>query len=129
MAIESRVTTLELIAKKTTGVPAPIVYRYDTTSDNEIGAPYICMSFTHGKRLSEMWYQQPIPADREELRLKSLARLARLMDQLAHLSFPKIGSLMKDDVGDVVVGPAFDYASGAPSRVIAKGPYDSLAEF
>lgn len=39
-AIRSQVITLRLIKCQTT-IPVPEIYGFDTTCDNEIGAPYI----------------------------------------------------------------------------------------
>ena len=128
MAMKSQVTTLRLLAEETS-VPVPSIYHFDTTSDNEIGAPYICMSFVHGKMLLEVWFDQTLPTPLDERRLRTLRDVGFCMAELDKFSFAKIGSLLEDDNGELIVGPCYEYAGGVPARVASTGPYDTAAEF
>ncbi|AEO67161.1 uncharacterized protein THITE_14102, partial [Thermothielavioides terrestris NRRL 8126] len=111
-ALKSQVATLRLI-RRSTSIPVPEVYGWDPTSDNEIGAPYVCMSFLPGKRVSDIWFDDSGPLPRDELRRAILANLARTMAQFSELRFDKLGSVNGD----------------GSLRVEASGPYTSASEY
>ncbi|RYC80709.1 hypothetical protein BFJ63_vAg16406 [Fusarium oxysporum f. sp. narcissi] len=129
-AMESQVATMRLIRNKTT-IPVPEVYALDTTDNNEIGAPYICMSFIPGKPVSEVWFDHSGTVPREELRLRILANLSRTMAQFSCLAFDQMGSIMEDGSGANVIGPFYDWHEGEDGRlhVAASGPLDSTSDF
>jgi hypothetical protein len=104
-ALDSQVATMRLIRNKT-NIPVPEIFAYDTTANNEIGAPYICMSFIPGKRVSEIWFKDPTSGalSREEFRLRILTDMAQTMTQFSSLTFDKIGSIMEDGSGSMVIG-------------------------
>lgn len=112
-AMESQVATMHLIRNKTT-IPVPEIYALDTTSDNEIGAPYICMSFLPGKPVSEVWFGGPSGTlSQEELRLRILASLSGAMAQFSCLpAFSKMGSVINDrdpeSGSTTVIDPLYD---------------------
>ncbi|KAL1857459.1 hypothetical protein VTK73DRAFT_8082 [Phialemonium thermophilum] len=129
-AMESQVTTMRLIRSRTT-LPVPEVYAFDATIDNEIGAPYICMSFLPGVPVSEVWFHDMAPAPRDALRLRILGSLAHQMAQLHGLVFDKMGSIFMDGSDLVTVGPLFDWleAEDGCLHVTESGPFDSTAGF
>ncbi|KAH6954057.1 kinase-like domain-containing protein, partial [Ilyonectria sp. MPI-CAGE-AT-0026] len=112
-AMESQVATMRLIRNKTT-IPVPEIYALDTTDNNEISAPYICMSFIPGKTLSEVWFDHSGTVPREELRHRILTSLSRTMAQFSCLAFDQMGSIMTDGSGAIVA---------------ASGPFDSTSGF
>jgi aminoglycoside phosphotransferase (APT) family kinase protein len=61
----SQVHTMRFIREKTT-IPLPEVYAFDTTSENEIGVPYIVMSFIDGSTVRSMWFDKTGPTPLEE---------------------------------------------------------------
>ncbi|KAI8627058.1 hypothetical protein F5Y19DRAFT_444198 [Xylariaceae sp. FL1651] len=73
--MESQVATIRLIRSKTT-VPVPDIYALNTSVDNEIGAPYICVSFISGKPVSEVWFDYSGILLCDEFRLRILAGLS-----------------------------------------------------
>lgn len=127
-ALESQVATIRLIRKHTTA-PVPEVYNLDTTTDNEIGAPYMWMSFVPGTPVSHVWFDGIPTMPREELRLRILASLAQHMAKFSRLpAFDKIGSVMEHEDGTNFIDPAYDWKENADGsvQVEASGPYDSI---
>ncbi|KAK0732190.1 kinase-like domain-containing protein, partial [Lasiosphaeris hirsuta] len=107
-AMASQVSTLRLIAAKTK-IPVPRVYDYDTTKDNVIGAPYMCMSFIPGRVLTEVWDDPELATPLEERRRRVLEALARSLAELAQLGgFNQIGSLQQGDGGEIIEAGPFD---------------------
>ncbi|KAF4458869.1 hypothetical protein FALBO_14385 [Fusarium albosuccineum] len=129
-ALESQAATMRLIRSKT-AIPVPDIYALDTTHINEIGAPYMCMSFMPGKRVSDVWFDQSGTLPREELRLRILTSLARTMAQFSCLVFDKMGSIMADGSGSTVIGPLFDWEEEEDGRlqITASGPFNSTSAF
>ena len=79
-----------------TDLPVPRLLSYDTTMDNEIGAPYIVMSFLAGRTLEEAWPQQEdedfeVTESRRMTMLQSLAKTMRLLEPTV---FPRYGALL-----------------------------------
>ncbi|KAI5359095.1 putative aminoglycoside phosphotransferase, protein kinase-like domain superfamily [Septoria linicola] len=81
-----------------TDLPIPRLIDYDTTMDNEIGAPFIVMSFLSGKPIEEAWPQQEgedfaVTDARRQTILQSLAKTMRLLEPTV---FPRFGALLFD---------------------------------
>lgn len=129
-AMESQVATMRLIRNKTR-IPVPEIYALDTTDNNEIGAPYLCMSFIPGKPVSEVWFDDLDTLAREELRLRILASLSRTMAQFSCLAFDKMGSIMNDGSGSTIIGPLYDWheKENGGLQVAVSGPFDSISAF
>ncbi|KAF4451762.1 hypothetical protein F53441_5296 [Fusarium austroafricanum] len=128
--MESQAATMRLIRSKTT-IPVPEIYALDTTDNNEIGAPYLCMSFIHGKTVSEVWLGHLGALPQEELRLRILKSLSRTMAQFSCLTFDKMGSIMEDGSGSTIIGPLYDWHENEDGslQVAASGPFDSTSAF
>ncbi|KAK0737238.1 kinase-like domain-containing protein [Apiosordaria backusii] len=110
-ALESQVATLRVIRKKTS-LPVPEVYSHDTTSKNEIGAPYICMSFMPGQPAYKLWFspqKSRRKLTREQLRLNILTSVANAMAKLSSLTFDKMGSIQDDGLGGTTLGPCYEW--------------------
>ncbi|KAF5018595.1 hypothetical protein F66182_9424 [Fusarium sp. NRRL 66182] len=129
-AMESQVATMRFIRNKTT-IPVPEIYALDTTNNNEIDAPYLCMSFIPGKTVSEVWFDDLGTLPREELRLRILTSLSRTMAQFSCLAFDKMGSIMEDGSGSTIIGPLYDWHEKEDGglQVAASGPFDSISAF
>jgi aminoglycoside phosphotransferase (APT) family kinase protein len=106
-AFTSQVFTMRFIRKETT-IPIPEVYAFDTTVANEIGAPYILMSFIPGFTVGSLWFDQTGPTPLEERRLRTLDSVAKAMAQLQKFRFDKIGALQSHP------GPSADIATVGP---------------
>lgn len=72
-ALESQVCTLKYI-KAHTSIPVPEIFHYDTTANNEIGAPYIAMSYISGRTVSQLWFEDSGATPLEERRKNILKR-------------------------------------------------------
>ena len=129
-AMESQVATLRLIASMT-AIPVPQVYAFDTSTSNQIGAPYFCMSFVPGQTLATAWFDTTLPTPLEGRRLRALTALSQCLAQLAQFSFPKIGSIHKGEDGDLTIGPCYDWKEKEDGTfcIVASGPYDTAAEY
>lgn len=129
--LESQVSTMRLI-RRTTSIPVPEVHGLDTTSNNAIGAPYVCMSFLPGQTVSEIWFDDSDAEAREKRRLSILANLAKTMAEFSRLQFDKLGSVMEDETGAIHVGPAYDWHENDDGTLrieVLGGPYNSASEY
>ncbi|KAI1188728.1 kinase-like domain-containing protein [Nemania serpens] len=129
-AMESEVATMRLIRSKTT-IPVPEIYAVDTSINNEIGAPYICMSFIPGKPVSNVWFDYSGSLPRDEFRLRILTSLSRIMAQFSCFSFDQMGSIMKSGSASTVIGPSYDWdeQEDGSLQITTSGPYDSTSAF
>ncbi|KAK1764834.1 hypothetical protein QBC33DRAFT_546159 [Phialemonium atrogriseum] len=125
-ALESQATVMRLIARKTS-VPVPAVYAFDTSSNNEISAPYICTSFIPGETVSKVWFDETGPIPLEDRRLRILESTSRAIAQLSHFSFEKIGSPYEEVDGSLTLDPCYDWHENDDGNVciVGTGPYDS----
>lgn len=130
-ALESHVYTLQYI-KAHTIIPVPEILHYDTTANNEIGAPYIAMSYISGRTVSRLWFEDSGPTPLEERRQNILRQLAKSISQLNMYRFDKIGSLIPNDLGDGhQIGPCFDFeeADDESLRITSSGPHPDTISF
>lgn len=130
-SMKSQVATMRLIREKT-AFPVPEVYHLDVTSDNEISAPYVCMSFVPGKRVSNVWHSRPgVPnASLQLLRRNILVSVAKAMAELSALSFDSLGSIQGGEAmsGSPLIGPIYQYRELPDSSQVylnAYGPFKS----
>ena len=91
-ALESQIMTMRLIRNETT-IPVPEIYGFDASQANELGAPYLVMSFIPGSTVAKLWFDQDGPTLLEERRRRVLDTVAEAMSQLRKFQFKKIGSL------------------------------------
>lgn len=128
----SQALTMRFI-KKETATPIPEVHYFDTTSENEIGAPYMVMSFVPGFPASELWFDQTGPTSLEERRLRTMDSLAKAMTQLQKLQFDKMGSLQfnnESPKGTPTIGPCYRWDQGAQENEDGKQKVlTGIAEF
>ncbi|KAK9349748.1 hypothetical protein V1523DRAFT_399861 [Lipomyces doorenjongii] len=138
-SLVSQALTLRLIRKET-AVPVPDVYAFDISCTNEIGAPYILMSFINGHTVCSKWFDRTGPTALEDRRLRTLDTLAQAMSQLQKFQFDKIGSLEFDNgtVGNsITIGPCYrwdegilgDEDYGKDLRVQEFGPFESSKSY
>ncbi|KAL7804899.1 kinase-like domain-containing protein [Trichoderma aethiopicum] len=129
-AMESQVATMRLIRNKT-NIPVPEIYAFDTTADNEIGAPFLCMSFLPGRTVSQLWFDDSGALPLEELRLRILTSVSQAMTQLSCLEFDTMGAIMEDESGAVVVGPLYDCDEQEDGSIkyTSSGPFRSTSAF
>ena len=138
----SQALTMRLLSKETT-IPIPEVYAFDAASTNEIGAPYILMSFIPGDTVSSKWFDETGPTPLEERRLRTLDSVASAMSQLRKFQFDKIGALQflpgtSDSLGDTItVGPCYQWEEPdfedekgiQDIRIIEFGPFETSKSY
>ncbi|KAF5679557.1 hypothetical protein FDENT_8705 [Fusarium denticulatum] len=118
--------------KEQTGAPVPEVYSWDPTTNNEISAPFICMSFVTGETVSSVWFKDSMDDKaREQFRLNILTSTAAIMAKFSAMTFDKIGSLMQAEDGSIFVGPVFEWDENDDGSIHAKATrtYFSTDEF
>lgn len=108
--IESMIGTMRLISDRTS-LPLPVVYAYDSTSNNSLGYPYMFTSFIEGVSLSGIWTKPGALTDANRRHI--FQQIANSMAQLRTLEFDRIGAL---DFS----GPDLSYTIG-PLRTIEEG--------
>ncbi|EME46320.1 hypothetical protein DOTSEDRAFT_126816 [Dothistroma septosporum NZE10] len=80
--------------KNNTSLPTPVLYSYDMTMDNEIGAPYTLMSFVEGGTADAIWKGTCNPrCVIENKRQNFLRSLAHMMCGLKDVRFEEFGTL------------------------------------
>lgn len=129
-AMESQVATIRLIRSKTT-IPVPEVYALDTSVNNEIGAPYTCMSFIPGTPVCQAWFDYSGALPRDEFRFNILTSLSQIMAQFSCFSFEQMGSIMGSGSDSTIIGPLYRWheKKDGSLKVIKSGPYDSTSAF
>ncbi|OTA67160.1 hypothetical protein K449DRAFT_309236, partial [Hypoxylon sp. EC38] len=127
-SIESEVSTMRLIAEKTS-IPVPRVYAFDKDNNNELGAPFICMSYMPGTPLRDAWFKEPKGMSLEAFRLNVLRNTASIMAQCAPFSFSQIGSIPRDEKTPLL--PCYDWQEDefGVQHVISSGPFGSITTF
>lgn len=130
-SLESQVQTINYI-KEHTSIPVPKVFHLDTTANNEIGAPYIAMSYISGRTVSSLWFDASGHTPLEERRRNILKQLAQAMSQLNSLRFDKIGSLIASSRGTGHdLGPCYEWdeAEDGTISVASSGPFLTTLSF
>ncbi|KAM5353485.1 hypothetical protein ACJ41O_000135 [Fusarium nematophilum] len=102
-ALSSEANTMRLLKRETT-IPLPEVIDFSATTENEIGCPYMLISFIPGKPLYEIWFGHRRGDVSEELvqsyRARALKDIALAMAQLKRFSFDNGGFLTFDSAGE-----------------------------
>ena len=103
-------------------IPVPEVFHYDASPENEVGAPYILMSYINGNVASEqrLALKSPIgqfgtPSQDSNFR----KQMARIQVELSSLKFDKIGSIYQDN----------DQFTIGPELQTGIGPWDNEMEY
>ena len=137
---ESQIMTMRLIHRETT-IPIPEIYAFDASLTNDLGAPYMVMSFVPGSTVSELWFDKTGPTPIEDRRRRALETIAEAMSQLRKFQFNKIGSLVLTDkvepYNKISIGPIYDFDEGDPDdenygeeiKVEQSGPFKSSMSY
>ncbi|PFH45300.1 hypothetical protein AMATHDRAFT_44171 [Amanita thiersii Skay4041] len=92
-SMESQALTMRFIKQNTT-IPIPEIIHYDTTLDNELGAPFVLMSWLDGKSVSSVWHDSKCDAQTLATRRENiLCSVAKAMGQLRFFNANKVGEL------------------------------------
>ncbi|KAI0884229.1 kinase-like protein [Annulohypoxylon maeteangense] len=129
-ALESTVATMRFIANHTS-IPVPQVYEYDTSDDNEIHTPYMCISFIYGSPVSNIWSKGSDTIPLIHFQHNILRSLAQVMVQFSCFRFNKIGSIPNNDVDAESLEPCYSWQQhpDATLRVVSSGPFDSASSY
>lgn len=126
---ECEVATMELV-RAYTSVRLPVVYSYDSSTNNKIGLEWILMESIPGEALSKKWH------DLSEDTLVDLTKqLADWQTELCSIQSTKIGGIYMRWVAEQLeffVGPSIDLAfsrSRALYYDVPHGPFESLNDF
>ncbi|KAF2428063.1 hypothetical protein EJ08DRAFT_719781 [Tothia fuscella] len=135
--LRSEALTMRLIQQKTK-VPVPTMLAYDATLGNEVGAPFILMSYIEGEPLSTLWNQWIEDGTQAEKEPLIYAALTHAMADLSLLTFNKIGMLsFPDDNGMPIITDRLESRSyyddddaGSYRRVWKSyGPFETSKEY
>lgn len=128
--MQSSIYTTRLIRERTT-IPIPTIHAYDTSSNNELGTPYILMDFLEGVSLGLVWKDGNVVDD--AARRHIFEQIAGYMSQLNALEFDKIGHLQYDEgSGECYVGPyrRLRYFLKSDASIVEEsGPYTTTHAF
>ncbi|OOF98680.1 hypothetical protein ASPCADRAFT_504297 [Aspergillus carbonarius ITEM 5010] len=96
--LSSEAATLRYL-KAHSDIPVPEIYDYCSSSDNEIGIPFMFMSEAPGRPLSKVWRSagSAQPDIETSSKAKVLYQLGGLTWKLSQLRFDKIGSLFEEE--------------------------------
>ncbi|KAI9751970.1 MAG: hypothetical protein M4579_005806 [Chaenotheca gracillima] len=98
-SLSSEALTMQLLRRETT-IPIPDVFAFDASVENELGCPFILLSFVHGRPLYECWFDRTVSKDVVRARrAQTLQDLAAAMVQLGRFSFDQGGSILFDEQG------------------------------
>lgn len=100
-ALRSEALSMRLIRRETS-VPVPQVLAFNAALENEIGCPFILMSFIQGMSLYDCWFNKKIPKEElKERRTRTLMDIAYAMAELGQFSFSVGGALTFDQDGNL----------------------------
>ena len=104
----SDVLTLRYI-KKHTDIPVPDILAYSTTCDNDLGHPYMLMTFLEGIPAYKLWDENAGSPENDQWRRTMLKSLANTMSKLQNLRFATGGRLdfKTDDDLTPEIAPAY----------------------
>ena len=126
---ESDVATTEIV-RYSTKIPVPIIYAYDSSSDNPLGLEWILMEKIDGKPIA--WYWDDMEYD-SKLRFTKL--MADWNSQLSKITSNKIGSVYMQYTKsrlEFYVGFSTNHMLRQENRLqynAFRGPFASLQEF
>ncbi|KAL2261415.1 hypothetical protein VTK26DRAFT_4210 [Humicola hyalothermophila] len=122
--MEVEVASMKFLAAKSS-IPVPKVFAYDTSVQNQVGAPYILIEYIHGStvasKLREAKSCAPQMFGTPEQDCKFREQMAHIQATLASFQFPQIGSLYhNEETGSFYLG-------SEPQT--GKGPWTSSAAY
>ncbi|MCJ1456985.1 Phosphotransferase enzyme [Mycoblastus sanguinarius] len=123
---ESDVATTEFVRRSTT-IQVPIIYAFDSSSDNKLGFEWMLMEKVKGRVLEEVWDSLGYKA-KENITIQ----VAGWADELSRSRFNKIGSIYMRHTPtqlEFYLGPLMDYRLYEGDRLlheVYRGPFESL---
>ena len=101
-----------------TTIPVPEVHGYNARVNDELGAPYMLLTYIHGTIADDM--EGIDSGENEDGTRYILKQLADMMVELAACKFDRIGSIFVNGTGDFEIGPLIETDGG---------PYETAWEY
>ncbi|KAL9041742.1 MAG: hypothetical protein Q9214_004003, partial [Letrouitia sp. 1 TL-2023] len=126
---ECEVATMEFV-RHSSHVPVPIVYAYDSSSDNILGFEWIMMEEVKGKPLYDMW-----DTFNYDVKIRTTKQIAEWATQLSQLTSDQIGGIFMRSTAnetEFYIGRSIHWLFRYNNRLSYKfnrGPFSSLADF
>ncbi len=126
---ESEVATCDYV-RLHTSIPAPRIFAWDSSSENELGFEWMLMEKLPGTSLAKVWDSLAM-----ERKIHIAHSIAQWTDELSRCRFNRIGSLyhsVKGNLGGYEVGRAVDlelHRGRCLQYDIHRGPFDSAKQF
>lgn len=127
--VESDVATTEFV-RHFTDIPVPVIYAYDSSSNNKLGLEWMLMEKVSGSSLEEKWTDMSLKAQ-----TKITTSVADWVHQLSSFAFDKIGNLYMrytETNLDFYIGPMVEphfYDGRRLTYKIDRGPFPSLQTY
>ncbi|MCJ1231465.1 hypothetical protein MMC12_008142, partial [Toensbergia leucococca] len=127
--MECDVATTEFV-RHSTDIPVPIIYIFDSSSNNKLGFEWMLMEKAAGRAVSEVWKDMDY-----ESKINLTHQVADRMDHLSRLEFKKIGGLrmrfteseLEFYVGPIVHGEF--YKERRLTHIQNRGPFETLQDY
>lgn len=126
---ESDVATTEIV-RHTTSIPVPVIFAYDSSSNNALGFEWILMEKINGKPMYEYWEKMDYDS-----KVRFTNRVAEWNTQLANVVSKKIGAIyLRYTATDLqfYVGRCVDSLLTQENRLsydVFRGPFETPADF
>lgn len=127
--VESDVATTEFV-RRFTDVPVPVIYAYDSSTNNKLGLEWMLIEKVSGFSLEEKWTDMSLKSQ-----TKLTVSVADWVHQLSTFAFDEIGSLYMrytETTLDFYIGPMVEphfYDGRRLSYTIDRGPFASLQSY
>ncbi|MCJ1300282.1 hypothetical protein MMC08_003078 [Hypocenomyce scalaris] len=127
--IESEVATTEFV-RHTTSIPVPIIYAYDSSTDNKLGLEWMLVEKISGIPIEDTWSDMSYDAQ-----VSLTKQLAQWFHQLSLHTFDEMGSIyMQFTKSEMTfyVGAMIDYnlfQGGRLAYNIHRGPFDCMEDY
>lgn len=126
---ESDVATTEMV-RYSTKIPVPIIYAYDSSSNNPLGLEWVLMEKINGKPMEFYWDDMEYDS-----KLRFTKSMAEWSTQLSKITFNKIGSVYMHYTKsrlEFYVGRSTNHLLRQENRLLYnayRGPFTSLQEY
>ncbi|MCJ1397082.1 hypothetical protein MMC11_000274 [Xylographa trunciseda] len=127
--MECEIATMEYV-RHYTSIPVPVVYAYDSSTDNQLGLEWMLMEKVKGENVNRVWMNFG-----NEKHIQIAKQVAAWQDELSKITYDKIGGLYVRWMPKTIeffIGPPPDSSFSMNRRLLYdfnSGPYSSLAEF
>ncbi|MCJ1431342.1 hypothetical protein MMC27_000693 [Xylographa pallens] len=127
--VESDVATTELVRHFTT-IPVPLIYCYDSSSDNPLGLEWMLMEKVEASALRKVWFDLD-----NKLHIAITRQLAGWADELSRIQSNLVGSIYMrctDTELQFFIGPPTMIEFYRRRRLlysVNRGPFDSFSDY